>query len=171
MAYLVIVSLALHFVSFYIMVILYQKIDRQKPLNQEKMHSEMEDLLLSYTTEMKENNERLARRINKLTTNPPLGQVNESLGKEAVKPKQKDKESERIASEPSEYTIKAERDNEEYLQYEPPLPKEDTEETTIDSFSTSRILSLYQQGFSISDIAKKMHMGAGEVELLLKFYK
>ncbi|WP_412734111.1 DUF6115 domain-containing protein, partial [Halalkalibacterium halodurans] len=34
----------------------------------------------------------------------------------------------------------------------------------------SRVISLAKQGLSVEEIAKKLNMGKGEVELLLKFY-
>ncbi|MGJ9381437.1 DUF6115 domain-containing protein [Salipaludibacillus sp. CF4.18] len=165
MVYLVIISLALHFVSFYIMILLYQRMERTKPLDKEKTMKELEDLLLSYTTEMKDNNERLARRVSKLSANSSP-KVNEHRKIENIPEPITDPDQSLVNTFPDS------ADHEEdYKEYEPPLPDETSEEIALDSSTTSRVLSLYKRGNSITDIAKELRIGAGEVELLLKFYK
>lgn len=147
------------------MILLYQRIERAKPLDEEKVVKEIEDLLLSYTTEMKENNERLARRISKLAVNSSHEKVDNH--------KTEAKKTERVAPPTSLVNsfLDSSSNEENYKEYEPPLPDENPEEMAVDSPTSSRVLSLYKQGYSATNIAKELRIGAGEVELLLKFYK
>ncbi|MCR6096071.1 hypothetical protein HXA31_08305 [Salipaludibacillus agaradhaerens] len=178
MIYLVLISLFLHLISFFIIVVLFQRLDNQKPLDKEKTLKEMEDLLISYTTEMKDNNERLARRMAHLTPSvkaPPV-----------VTPKapfeQKEPESSQMFTEEVDELQSSINDKEDvngqveetsdtkYAEYEPPLPPSEKEDI-VEPSDTSKVLSLNKQGYTEQEIAKKLDMGAGEVALLLKFYK
>lgn len=168
----------MHLVSFFVMIVLYQRIESHKPLDQEKTIKEMEDLLVSYTTEMKENNERLVRRVSRMPSKDVLKGKSE-LSDPIVQDENEIKKashSSRKSALKNEATTSTEKEmeadiTEEYNRYEPPAPSEEKEEVSFDSSNTARVLSLSEQGFSHREIAKKMQMGAGEVELLLKFYK
>ena len=155
MVYLLIFSLVLHLVSFFVMLILYQKIESAKPLDKEKTLKEMEDMLVAYTTEIKADNEKLARRLNNLS----LEETAEAG------------EKSRPEMHPDGVKNSSERPEETYQDYSPPIPEEPQEEVTIASSDTSKVLLMHQQGYHAEDIARYMRMGAGEVELLLKFYK
>ncbi|GEL06684.1 DUF6115 domain-containing protein [Salisediminibacterium halotolerans] len=166
MVYLVIVSLVLHLVSFFVMIILYQKIESSQPPDTGRTLKEMEDMLISYTTEIKENNEKLARRINDMDTAASKpAPLTENL-RHAQADEQKDK---RAAETAAKQDTAADAD---YSAYNPPLPEETAaQEAAFISSETSRVLSMHQQGFSEADIARQLGIGAGEVHLLLKFYK
>lgn len=174
MIYLVFISLLLHLVSFFVIVILYQRIENQKPLDKEKTVKEIEDLLLSYTAEMKENNEKLAKRISEL----PVAERNQVFKNEAAEdarpegtsPAQINKEAEGKRTPDSVRETGSEMP-EKYSRYTPPVPGMEKEEESLKPSSTSKVLSLSKQGYSKDEIAKQLEMGAGEVELLLKFYK
>jgi DNA repair exonuclease SbcCD nuclease subunit len=174
MIYLVLISLVLHLISFFIIVVLFQRLDNQKPLDKEKTLKEMEDLLISYTTEMKENNEKLARRMAHLT---PAVKATPVV---TPKPSFEQKETEPFTEEVDELNSKNDKEdvNErveetsdtKYAEYEPPLPSSEKEDI-VEPSDTSKVLSLSKQGYTEQEIAKKLDMGAGEVALLLKFYK
>ena len=67
MAYLITISFILHFFTFFIIIILIQKLNLKSQIGvaneQEKLKSEIEDLLVAYTIEMKEENEKLVNKI------------------------------------------------------------------------------------------------------------
>ncbi|WP_096435382.1 DUF6115 domain-containing protein [Alteribacter populi] len=171
MVYFLIVSIVLHFISFYFLILLYQK--QQNISYSEKKHKqtvqEIEDLLVAYTAEMKDSNEKL---INELVekqhetqaANPRNSDYKtEELGKEK-------QQSENIRPhinpfpEPEVVILETEQN------YSPPVPKDEPEES-VEASQTAQVLSLYHQGYSELDIAKKLNIGNGEVQLLLKFYK
>ncbi|WP_416150923.1 DUF6115 domain-containing protein [Salipaludibacillus sp. HK11] len=168
MVYLVIISLTLHLVSFFVMVILYQKIEQQKPVDQGKTMREMEDLLISYTSEMKENNERLVRRMTKLSPSSIPDTQSDEKNHDSGELDQKNNTPSSLES------IDGKGMDDEglvYPHYSPPISSGDKDEVSLNSSSTANVLSLSKQGYSVSEIAKRLQMGAGEVELLLKFYK
>ncbi|QKS71409.1 hypothetical protein FLK61_32430 [Paenalkalicoccus suaedae] len=167
MIYALLVSIMLHLFTFLALIILFKRDKEREPVNNDRTLQEMEDLLISYTTEMKEENERLVKKI---------GAMRESLAehkREADSLTRKENgnntnQAEQKAS--SEDTVTPRFDEEVYEDYLPPLPPiEKKEEAPISD--KSKVLALHKQGLGASDIAKKLQMGAGEVELLLKFYK
>lgn len=173
MVYIVIVSLVLHLVSFFVMIILYQKIENQKPMDKEKTIREMEDLLVSYTSEMKENNERLVRRMTKISPESIHKRPVDQAEKQDANPAKTDYPRS-INNVPSSESIEDSSElayESEYDQYMPPTPSGNKDQVSFDSSSTANVLSLSKQGYTESEIAKKLQMGAGEVGLLLKLYK
>src|SRR5699024_3576524 len=56
--------------------------------------------------------------------------------------------------------------NEEFGNYSPPIPED--ESPIIETSPVSQVLSLHKQGLSEQEIAKQLNMGAGEVELMIK---
>ncbi|ADU30728.1 DUF6115 domain-containing protein [Evansella cellulosilytica] len=173
MFYLLIISFMLHFVSIYFMIILYQRQSKEQPINNEKVIKEMEDILISYTTEMKEDNERLYQElINKEKTKNTnnVKHIKEvTLKENVINNKKVETSTEDINKTGANDLLNQVLGDENYNDYSPPFPEEDQVE--VDTSSTSKILSLHQQGLSINEIAKKLDMGVGEVELLLKFHK
>ncbi|MFA9558057.1 DUF6115 domain-containing protein [Evansella sp. AB-rgal1] len=167
MVYLLVVSFILHFISFYIMILLYQRQSKQEPVKGEKVLREMEDMLVSYTTEMKENNDRIVRII--------LKERKESAYKEVPFHAKLNGENERSKDDVTEIESKGKNNIEDeddlytnYSNYKPFLPKEILEPTTSD---TAKVLSLHKRGLTVKEIAQKLNMGAGEVELMIKFHK
>ncbi|MCT8139847.1 hypothetical protein H1D32_20365 [Anaerobacillus sp. CMMVII] len=165
MAYFITISFLLHFITFFIIIVLVQKINAKSVLGganeQEKLKKEIEDLLVAYTIEMKEENEKL---VNKLVLKQKI--------------KEKDQSSQiKLNAKQEEQTIKTPiRTQDRPIQmvniedtFAPPI-FEQTEDI-IEQSATAQVLSLANQGFSTNDIAKRLGMGAGEVELLLKFHK
>lgn len=187
MIYLLIISFFLHLISLFAIVVLYQKTEAMQPPDHNQTLREMEDLLISYTTEMKENNERMARRLSKLNTDQvavrtaegpnqnqtlernqtkhPFDSVKKDVSFDEEMQNDHQNEKESILNRENDQSPEAD----EYTDYVP--PGVDDEEVRVDTSSTSRILSLHAQGYSVQEIAKQLRMGAGEVELLLKFHQ
>ncbi|UCZ51698.1 hypothetical protein LGQ02_12570 [Bacillus shivajii] len=182
MVYLLIISFILHFISFYFIVILHQKQKHQQPIDHSKSSKEIEDLLIAYTTEMKENNERLARQINKMNMKPVQTSVRteENAQKEepTKSPNHNQKPQQTSIKEPSntnrfnehDAALEEDKQDSDYSSYVPPAPVEETD-TYVEPSTASKVLALSEKGYEVQDIAKQLKMGAGEVELLLKFNK
>ncbi|MGO4887753.1 DUF6115 domain-containing protein [Anaerobacillus sp. MEB173] len=171
MTFLLIISLILHLFTFFWIIILTQKIKTQEGTvpNQDKIKAEIEDLLVAYTTEMKEDNERLLQAISKLQVNSQMRTAipNEPDLESVPTPKQQFEmtEIQKENTENKSVEIKKESDSEDI-----PLPIDDVKDTYEQS-KTAQVFLLSQQGLAIKEIAKKLNMGEGEVELILKFYQ
>lgn len=161
------------------MILLFQRQKEQNPVDQEKNLKEMEDLLLSYTAEMKENNERLVKMVLKEKGLQRANELKQQTEQTQKSPKPSithvdvsGVESTKVTEEKNE-TKEEElpmlKDEEKYKDYAPPTPKEEEHDTTPSD--TSRVLSLHQQGYTVMEIAQKLNMGIAEVDLLLKFHK
>ncbi|SDY71052.1 hypothetical protein SAMN05421736_103100 [Evansella caseinilytica] len=184
MIYILLISFILHLISFYFIILLFQRQGARQPVDNEKTLKDMEDLLVSYTAEMKENNERLVRMISKQAKEYPVIKkpdmlIMENSGNSSDDPviqenilaKNTEKEPLVVptkAAESADDPQEPVTEEEKYAAYSPPVPEAEAE---MEASSTSGVLDLHRQGYSTKEIAKKLKMGAGEVELLLKFYK
>lgn len=174
MAYLLAISFLLHLITLFIIVVLVQKTNVIKPSllsndrEQEKLKQEIEDLLVAYTIEMKEENEKL---INKLVQKRKM---QEQVQTETAKTYEKNRDQTYQAEKKIEPTgllkssPKRNHQTDEHS-YVPPFVEET--EDIVEQSSTAQILSLAKQGYSAKAIAKRLNIGDGEVELLLKFHK
>lgn len=146
MGFLLAISFVLHFVAFFFMVILYQKVHAKEDTlqNMKKEKQEIEDLLIAYMEEMKEENRQLKEWI-----------YEERPVKEEIRlePKERKKETK------EDPAIK-----------EPMVLPVENVQDVYDFSPSMQAITLANQGLSIEEIAKKMKKGKGEVELLLKFY-
>ncbi|SDI94312.1 DUF6115 domain-containing protein [Natribacillus halophilus] len=134
MTLFVIVSMLLHIVSVTAILYLYRQ--SQKTAAPEE---KIEQLLISYTEEMKKDNERLLQRL---------------------KPQQ----AERVFQ--SELTQALQNQEEkEAKRYEPPEPAGENE---IEVTPAAQALRLAHIGKSKEEIARELSLTSGEVELLLK---
>jgi hypothetical protein len=161
--YLITISFILHFISFFIIILLIQKLNVKNTMGQaneqEKLKREIEDLLVAYTTEMKEENEKLVNKIVIKRNKFKEEQSNTFTSSE----NQKTNPSAPLVKKPSRNKPEVEED------FLPPII--DEYEDIVEQSSTAQVLSLANQGFTAKEIAKRLSMGAGEVELLLKFHK
>lgn len=171
MGYLLVISFLLHLITLFIIIVLMQKVNTMKPSSnageQEKVKREIEDLLVAYTAEMKEENEKLVNKISQMRKTQEKVQLSTIRSYEKTQTKNEEKETSfnpRIRSQQNRPEID---ENEET--YAPPLIMES--EDIMEQSSTAQILSLSKQGYSPKEIAKKLNIGDGEVELLLKFHK
>lgn len=174
MAYLLAISFSLHLITLFIIVVLVQKTNLIKPSlrsnnqEQEKLKQEIEDLLVAYTIEMKEENEKL---INKLVQKR---KTQEKVQTETVKSYEKTRDQTYQTATKTESPAllkpspKRNYQTDEHS-YVPPIVEET--EDVVEQSSIAQILSLAKQGYSAKAIAKRLNIGDGEVELLLKFHK
>lgn len=193
------ISIVLNIIALFSIVILYLRQSRlfEVEKKQQRMIEEMEDVISTYLAEMKEENESFIDRITKVEMDKDNKQENRKQ-EEVVEPFPpiKDKEeisfptkgtkshavraykkgaSQPLANEdievllPSLDTIESPiTDHEDVLGHpeigEPVQGTVPKEKTLLEE-----VLQLQKQGLSLEEIAKKLHKGKTEIELLLKF--
>ncbi len=151
------ISFLIHIITLLSIIILWKKFQATDDIDVKKAKQEMEDILLAYTTEMKEENDAFLKELQQVT-----------LTKEPQTSKQKRDLHNPDDSERLKETSDPIRSQDVHEPYTPPL--DDTKETFGPSL-LSQVLSLKDKGYSIEEIAKKVDKGKGEIELLIKFYQ
>lgn len=167
---LLLISLLLHVVAFYFIVVLYTKYSNVKELSDSgrKMLEETEASMTSFLIEMKDDNERLIQNLKRFENN--LDDNN----------KQKTKERENVLSKANtiinnkkEYVMTDNHD--EFPDY---LSSINEVEDIIEINQSPQeknlpfeieAINLYKNGYTVEQIAKKLNKGKTEIELLLKF--
>src|SRR5690606_20765616 len=122
----------------------------------EKLKREIEDLLLAYTEEMKEDNQKLMKELKR-----------REASNHTIITEQKEMTNHQVKTEtkPIEQIEKSEKGTrEEQPAYTPPLPDEE-ESYHYSESETARVLALANKGLTAEEIAKKLNIGTGEVEL------
>lgn len=138
----------------------------------EKIKNELEDLLIAYTAEIKEGNERLLKQLEE---NKQLNQVPERMTAPEIKNVEEPVKVKVNHNAPHNIHVKqndfVEEPEERYDEYSPPVVNQATEDMYYEQSDTAKVLALAKQGLSVEQIAKKLNMGKGEVDLMLKFYR
>lgn len=153
--FLLVISLILHAVGFYFIVLLFMKFQSVKHIEERQaaMLAETEQSLTAYLIELKDENEKLITKMKHM-------QHSEHKWKESIAPKKSD------ASFPVEDTgfpvpSYTHEDRVEISARKPePIRPQTIEEQAF---------HLNQKGFSAEEIAKQLNKGITEIELLLKF--
>jgi hypothetical protein len=168
---LLLISLLLHVVAFYFIVVLYMKYSTIKDLSvsQRIMLEETEQSLTSFLIEMKDENEKLLRNLdNSLQKNSLHMTGDEEKKKEIVQ----DHENEMLVSKEEAAIPENQEDLPQYLAGINEI---------VDIIEINKIpqkintpfeieaIKLYEKGHTVEQIAKKFNKGKTEVELLLKF--
>jgi hypothetical protein len=157
--FLLTISIIFNFVNLFIIVILWKKYSISDLTEIEKAKNEIEDLLIAYTAEMKDDNEKLMQQ---LIDNQQVDESNSpnKINTEKTNP---------------EHKINVLIDNEVIL--EPPISTPDSqvvesqEEVIAIKSIKEQAVMLSKQNVELEEIAKKLGKGKGEIELLLKFHK
>lgn len=184
MVFLISISLILHLFTFFWIIILMQKINvhTANPKEFNNVKKEIEDILLAYTEEMKDENEKLLLELKKMKQenallNKKIEETKQAIPSESVEHNENVQRSIPNKVTPQQrpltnvYAIEKNRNHDdEYDQYEPPTIVEEPQEDIFEQSDTAKVLSLAKQGFNAEQIAKKLDLGKGEVELVLKFY-
>lgn len=157
--------------GFYILALLYMKVSKFDDLErkQRKLMEEMDDSIVAYLSEMKDENERLVELLSQRGELAAAGERVER-GPES-RPVVKEAEAARpIPVEPPKMPINLAIKS--YSQTtgkpkgeEPGMPRMESEQPDL----RSRIFQLHDAGLSEEEIAKKLGKGRTEIELILKF--
>jgi hypothetical protein len=169
---LLLISLLLHVVAFYFIVVLYMKYSNVKDLSdsQRKMLEETENSMTSFLIEIKDENERLIQNLKK--SSAPFPQP-ASYPQTVKDPEITEEEIVMPKSKPSNIANSTNQDDlPDYLsgvnEVEDIIEiNHSTQEKNL-PFEINAI-NLYKNGHTVEQIAKKLNKGKTEIELLLKF--
>ncbi|MDQ0245709.1 putative coiled-coil protein SlyX [Bacillus fengqiuensis] len=176
-AWILIVSFLLHGISLLFIVLLYTRFVRLKEMEQTQsaMMKEMEEVISAHIMEMKEQNDEFIQKFEQMKRNQGSARKKESP------PPPNLPVFDRVSS-PSEQdflqmmeTKTAGRANiqEPFPKQEDPmiLPEWDGKEDLTPEQIKKLAISLQKKGLTIEEIAKHLHRGKTEIELLLVFNK
>ncbi|KGA82828.1 hypothetical protein KQ41_10025 [Lysinibacillus fusiformis] len=179
----------LQLLTFYFLIILNTKLAKFKDLEkkQERLMSEMDDTISVYLTEMKDENDRLikelqnvsssdlaATRVQQTVSNEPPQEQAPSPSEQVLKndsPLSLDKDARIYLPKNIVANAYSRQQQTTATAVSSPTPlkveqKEQVKELTIEQ----QALNLAKQGKSIEEIAKQLQKGKTEIELLLKFH-
>lgn len=175
---LVILSLCLHLVTFYIIVILIQRMNQLKADKPESVKEDLENTMNEFVAAVREENEALVKKLKNIEVSQIFKPKNEQSSDFHI-PFQKPQESERTNKIPSRSSVNEIKEDSnsnvrapETIHDEPPeaLPHDDIQDKVEQSFA-AQVLHLHASGASHAEIAKKLNKGIGEVELVINLSK
>lgn len=165
----------LQIIGFMVMTLFYIKISKFNNLEkkQQQLMKEMDQSVLAYLREIKEENDRLIQQLNQRVKPQPPSVVQTSTAPQSAQ--------QAVVPEPSEADVKPKphpvpiqfalrsyqktADNEKKekeLEAEP-----QSEPEVLDA--REQVKKLFEEGKTISEIARELEKGKTEIELLLKF--
>lgn len=158
---LITISLVLHGFTFMWIFTLMQRVQQPNETSKQEikeLKQELEDMLLAYTSEIKEENERLLSEIQTKAKKESKQQpVIQKVQQPSPKPYQQQQYKKEIV------------EDKRYDEYIPPIDV--IQEEQYEPSDKTKVLELSKQGLTTDQIAKRLEMGKGEVELLLKFHQ
>ncbi|HZH62337.1 MAG TPA: Swarming motility protein SwrB [Metabacillus sp.] len=165
---LLILSLLLHVVAFYFIIILYMKYSTIKDITdtQRKILEETENSMTSFLIDMKDENEKLIETLLCSTNMRMQKPMAEDRTEFKQRPNQEIKQQTKIELEqksielPNHLTGLDEIKDVVELKQKSKKNKQPFEIEAI---------NLFKEGYTVEQIAKKLNKGKTEVELLLKF--
>jgi hypothetical protein len=157
--FLLIISIIFNLVNLFFILVLWKKYSLSDLSALEKTKNEIEDLLISYTIEMKDDNEKLLSLLgNQIHKNDQVDNVlNQQFEEKNDNMVDEDNSKDKQAIQSDEITY-AELIN-------------DTDQEVVVKSVKEEAIMLSKEGLSLEEIAKKLGKGKGEIELLLKFHK
>lgn len=192
------ISIVLNIIALFSIVILYLRQSKlfEVEKKQQKMIEEMEDVISTYLAEMREENESFIERMTKAATKQSNKKENKKKNEGLLEPILPSTEEEKVPysiKNSKSHAVKAYKTG--AMQ---PLTDEDVEvllpdftevedstfdlkvekevEGTIQEVTEPKekslleeVVHLQEQGLTFEEIAKKLHKGQTEIELLLKF--
>lgn len=165
---LLVISMAFHLLTFFVFILFYQQHQKIKEERRDLygMREDMEELLESYTADIKKENEELKHLLNKKSTSNSYFSINTNEYPAAEREKG---QVQKYKNKQQSYHETAPPPLDSAFEIYSPLTEQKTEDTFKKSLQ-AQVLALAAQGYKRDDIAKKLNMGKGEVDLLLKFY-
>jgi hypothetical protein len=165
LAFLLTISFLLHALSLWIIILLYLRLTKVKEIEKqhEQMTEEMEQTFSAYLLEWKEENERFLEELAAI--------LSERSRPDYSPPA----DSAKTRAEGSETAAPSEEEETEKEALPSYFPNIDEIKDIVDirqqpaSSLADRAWQLYEQGKTIEEIAKILHRGKTEIELLLKF--
>ncbi|WP_066053344.1 hypothetical protein [Robertmurraya korlensis] len=187
------ISIVLNIIALFSIVILYLRQSRlfEVEKKQQRIIEEMEDVISTYLAEMKEENEIFIDRITKVANNQSNKKKEVSI--EPILPSTEEEKVPFPIKSSKTHAVKAykigaiqpltDEDVEvllpDFTEAENPIGEpevaKEVEETLQQVIEPKEkplleeVLQLQEQGLTLEEIAKKLHKGKTEIELLLKF--
>lgn len=192
------ISILLNIFALFSIVILYLRQSKlfEVEKKQQRMIEEMEDVISTYLAEMKEENESFIERMTKAANNQSNNKENrkKEVRIEPILPSAEDEKLQFPVKNSKSHAVKAyklgatqsltDEDVEillpDFTEAEDPSVdlkvEKQVEDTVQEGLSDPKerslleeVLHLQEQGLTYEEIAKKLHKGQTEIELLLKF--
>jgi hypothetical protein len=189
------ISIVLNIIALFSIVILYLRQSKlfEVEKKQQRMIEEMEDVISTYLAEMKEENESFIERITKAAKNQVNKKVNSEKKEVTLLPSSEEEKIPFSIKSSKSHAVKAYKlgaiqslidedvevllpdfNESEDLNADIKMGKkvEDTRQKVTEPEEKSlleEVVYLQEQGLTNEEIAKKLHKGQTEIELLLKF--
>lgn len=189
------ISIVLNIIALFSIVILYLRQSKlfEVEKKQQRMIEEMEDVISTYLAEMKEENESFIERITKAAKNQVNKKVNSEKKEVTLLPSSEEEKIPFSIKSSKSHAVKAYKlgviqsltdedvevllpdfNESEDLNADLKVEKkvEDTRQEVTEPEEKSlleEVVYLQEQGLTNEEIAKKLHKGQTEIELLLKF--
>lgn len=189
------ISIVLNIIALFSIVILYLRQSKlfEVEKKQQRMIEEMEDVISTYLAEMKEENESFIERITKVAKNQVNKKVNSEKKEVTLLPSSEEEKIPFSIKSSKSHAVKAYKlgaiqslidedvevllpdfNESEDLNADIKMGKkvEDTRQKVTEPEEKSlleEVVYLQEQGLTNEEIAKKLHKGQTEIELLLKF--
>jgi hypothetical protein len=189
------ISIVLNIIALFSIVILYLRQSKlfEVEKKQQRMIEEMEDVISTYLAEMKEENESFIERITKVAKNQVNKKVNSEKKEVTLLPSSEEEKIPFSIKSSKSHAVKAYKlgaiqslidedvevllpdfNESEDLNADIKMGKkvEDTRQEVTEPEEKSlleEVVYLQEQGLTNEEIAKKLHKGQTEIELLLKF--
>ncbi|WP_301108659.1 helix-turn-helix domain-containing protein [Sporosarcina sp.] len=163
MGIIVAILFILQIISFMIITLLFLKVSKFNNLEkkQQKLMDEMDQSVMAYLAEIKEENDRLIEQLNNTADVPPFAEVEIPF-----QPQVQQKtvtETEKVQQKPHPVPVQF-----ALRSYQQTAAATDQRETEpLDDRAKAKLM--HEEGKSVEEIAKKLGKGQTEIELLLKF--
>lgn len=181
----VIGSLILHLLTFYIIIHLFQRLGSVQKVDRDQIIQDIEEVFTAYLTDIQEENNRLADELKAFSgsdrsTRPagaeegksivqsPDHHLEELKGEGVI-----DKKNQTLAKKAAPVLPKTSggnpRETEKQNMEKTWMPPIDDVQDTFEESLLSKAVKLQKKGYNVTEIAKTLDRGKGEIELLLKF--
>ncbi|SDL73359.1 DUF6115 domain-containing protein [Sediminibacillus halophilus] len=167
LTFLLFISLLLHIFTFIAIRLLFQKLQQSGNGGQVKTDSlqQSEEMLSAFLHEIREENDRLLKELDDHSSkNKQTAQKNSNEGGGSAFVK-----AEQTPPYKQSYRKHHTSGKAEDSEYVPPIPE--VQQDTVEESVTAKVYSLYDQGYTVDEIAKKLDKGKTEVELMVKFHR
>ncbi|GGH82138.1 hypothetical protein JOD43_002681 [Pullulanibacillus pueri] len=166
---LLIFSLCLHLVAFYLITILVQRMNQMKGeqpiMDDETLAVAMEQ----YLEEIRHENDILIERIQSLELTSKAHDHKKKMTSDEAKLKEKET-VETLKGDINPVKQQMKKSFDEVLLEAAPLPTSQIQDQ-VEQSTEAKILQLHQKGQKIEAIAKQLNLGKGEVELTINIFK
>jgi ATP/maltotriose-dependent transcriptional regulator MalT len=164
---LLVFSLLLHIVTFYIIIVLFQRMNHLKSQPNVDTFTDLDGMLEAHLEAVRAENQTLIDSIDKsrvVYPKPQQQKVETIVTTDKIEPKSV--ESPKIETKP---VAKKQKQEAPMVKVEEPVytPPVENIVDQVERSSTAEVLHLHEKGYSSQEIAKKLNIGKGEVELML----